>query len=170
MDYKYIEQLVDRYFAAETTLQEEQILRTFFAAAGDELPQELAQYAPIFTAMAEQDTLGDDFDERLLAMTSHEEAPVVVKARTISMMERLRPLFGAAAVVAILLTLGNAINQSFKKDNSWSDVPVVADTHKAKPTGAPIVAYGQSSDSLSLPGELPIQALPVDSLPSIGLD
>ena len=29
MDYKYIEQLLDRYFRAETTLQEEQILKAF---------------------------------------------------------------------------------------------------------------------------------------------
>ena len=27
MDYKYIEQLLDRYFEAETTLKEEQILK-----------------------------------------------------------------------------------------------------------------------------------------------
>ena len=30
MDYKYIEQLLERYWEGETTLQEEAILRTFF--------------------------------------------------------------------------------------------------------------------------------------------
>ena len=30
MDYKYIEQLLERYWACETTLEEEQILRAFF--------------------------------------------------------------------------------------------------------------------------------------------
>ena len=32
-----------------------------------------------------------------------------VKARTISLTERLKPLFKAAAIVAIFLTLGNAM-------------------------------------------------------------
>ena len=31
MDYKYIEQLLERYFAAETSLEEEHILRAFFS-------------------------------------------------------------------------------------------------------------------------------------------
>ena len=31
MDYKYIEQLLERYWEAETSLQEETILRTFFS-------------------------------------------------------------------------------------------------------------------------------------------
>ena len=31
MDYKYIEQLLERYFNAETSLEEESILRTFFS-------------------------------------------------------------------------------------------------------------------------------------------
>ena len=31
MDYKYIEQLLERYWNCDTTLEEEQILRTFFS-------------------------------------------------------------------------------------------------------------------------------------------
>ena len=31
MDYKYIEQLLERYWQCETTLQEENILRAFFS-------------------------------------------------------------------------------------------------------------------------------------------
>ena len=31
MDYRYIEQLMERYWEGETTLQEESILRTFFS-------------------------------------------------------------------------------------------------------------------------------------------
>ena len=92
MDYKYIGQLLDRYFAAETTLQEAQILRAFFAGDTTEMPQELAKYAPLFDAMSQEDALGNDFDERMMAMVG-EESRIVVKARTISMVERLRPLF-----------------------------------------------------------------------------
>jgi len=31
MDYKYIEQLLERYWRCETSLQEEEILRLFFS-------------------------------------------------------------------------------------------------------------------------------------------
>ena len=151
MDYKYIEQLLDRYFQRETTLQEEQILKAFYAQGVADMPQELAQYAPLFDVLGQKDTLGDDFDERMLKLTESEEAsPIVVKARTISLVERLRPLFGAAAVVAILLTLGNAINQSFRQDDTWVDAEEYAQRGAQPATGEPAVAYEQTKDSLTL--------------------
>lgn len=118
MDYKYIEQLLDRYFEAETTLKEEQILTAFFEQDEDELPESLRQYRPLFAAMQQDDALGDDFDARLLQLT---EEHIQVKAHTISMAERLRPLMRAAAVVAILLSLSTALNQSFKEERVWAD-------------------------------------------------
>ena len=36
-----------------------------------------------------------------------------VKAKTITMAQRLRPIFKAAAMVAIILTLGNALQMPF---------------------------------------------------------
>ena len=96
MDYKYIEQLLDRYFEAETTLKEEQILKAFFEQSEEELPESLRQYKPLFAAMEQDETLGDDFDARLLEMT---EEKMLVKARIISLSDRIRPLMRAAAVV-----------------------------------------------------------------------
>ena len=46
MDYKYIEQLLERYWAAETSLEEEDILRAFFSQK--EIPAELEQYRTLF--------------------------------------------------------------------------------------------------------------------------
>ena len=46
MDYVYIEQLIDRYFEAATTVEEERILRAFFSQR--DVPQHLRRYAPIF--------------------------------------------------------------------------------------------------------------------------
>ena len=46
MDYKYINQLLDRYWQGETTLEEEQILRSFFSQLC--VPEELAKYRPLF--------------------------------------------------------------------------------------------------------------------------
>ena len=112
MDYKYIEQLLERYFNAETSLEEERILRTFFSQA--EIPASMQQWKPLF-ANDEEQVLGDDFDARMLAMIQEESH--VVKARTVSITHRLMPLFKAAAVVAIILTLGNAAQAPW--DKSW---------------------------------------------------
>ena len=42
MDYKYIKQLLEHYWVCETSLEEEEILRTFFSQK--ELPAELEKY------------------------------------------------------------------------------------------------------------------------------
>lgn len=119
MDYKYIEQLLERYWAAETTLEEEGILRAFFSQT--DIPAELAQYRALFAYEAEEATshmLGDDFDARMLAMIE-EESQTAVQARVIPLKQRLMPLFKAAAIVAIILTVGGAMQRPW--DASWSD-------------------------------------------------
>ena len=93
MDFKYIEQLLERYFAAETTLQEEQILREFFAQ--DEVPVQLQPWKALFAAeksLAEAH-LDDHFDQRMLQLTGEQH----VQARRITLGRRLYPLFKAAA-------------------------------------------------------------------------
>ena len=46
MDYKYINQLLERYWNCETSLEEEGILRAFFSQK--DVPAELRQYQPLF--------------------------------------------------------------------------------------------------------------------------
>ena len=67
MDYKYIEQLLEKYWNCETSVEEEQILRSFFRQK--ELPEHLLRYKSLFAYQeAEKDIkLGDDFDSRILA-------------------------------------------------------------------------------------------------------
>lgn len=113
MDYKYIEHLLDRYFEAETSLEEEQILRAFFSQ--ENIPAEMEQWRALFTS--DNDILlGDDFDARI--MEAIEEQPAV-KAREISLTQRLMPLFKAAAVVAIIITIGSALQAPW--DKSWNN-------------------------------------------------
>lgn len=116
MDYKYIEQLLDRYWAAETTVEEEQILRTFFRQA--DMPASLARYKDLFAYEQDQslEGLGDDFDQKVLSQI--EDKPVVVQARRISLTRSLRPLFQAAASVAIIVLVGIGAQHSFNKANS----------------------------------------------------
>ena len=127
MDYKYINQLLERYWNAETTLEEEEILRAFFSQV--DIPAELERYRHLFVYEQTQpktDVLGEDFDERMLAMI--DEPATKVKARTITMTQRLMPLFKAAAIVAIILTLGNAMQVPFSQQNGYSGPMATTET------------------------------------------
>ena len=96
MDYKYIEQLLERYWECATTLEEEQILRTFFSQK--DVPVVLLPYKDLFTYTETEKTdtvLGDDFDARVLSMI---EDPAPVKAKTIRLTQRLKPLGNAMQV------------------------------------------------------------------------
>ena len=155
MDYKYIEQLLERYFAAETSLEEEEILRAFFSQK--EIPTGMEKYRDLFVFQLNEckgTLLDDDFDDRMLAMTN-EEKPTV-KAREIRLSQRLMPLFKAAAVIAIFLTLGQAAQRPW--DASWND-----------PRADYAANYKQQTDSITA---TPIQAeniseTPVDSAKAI---
>lgn len=161
MDYKYIEQLVERYFQCETTLQEEQILRAFFAQDETDVPAGLRQYRPVFAALNADEHLSDDFADRVLAMT--EGAPHV-KARTVSMKERMRPLLRAAAVVAVVLAVGQAMHFSTQHNSQQTDDINYAnykDTYDD-----PSMAFDQVEDALELMSEGFSQARQADSLMS----
>lgn len=139
MDYRYIEQLLERYWQGETSLEEEEILKTFFCQK--DLPTELQQYAPLFQYEREEvrnDRLGDDFDERMLEMVGEQQP---VKARTISLTQRLMPMFKAAAVVAIFLTLGNAAQVAFSDGDKQQPATV---SGFSKPTDGPSMAKADS--------------------------
>ena len=105
MDYKYIEQLLERYWEGETTLQEEAILRAFFSQ--DDVPANLMRYKALLDCGLQEETLSDDFDARILDSIGAEGANEP-KAKIVTLASRLKPLFKAAAIVAILLTIGNA--------------------------------------------------------------
>ncbi len=112
MDYKYIEQLLERYWNCETSLEEEQILRTFFSQK--DVPAGLMKYKDLFVyeqSEATDDVLGAEFDAKMTALV---DEPEPVRARKINLAQKFVPLFKAAAVVAIFLTLGNAAQVAFK--------------------------------------------------------
>ena len=141
MDYKYINQLLDRYWKGETSLEEEEILRAFFSQ--DELPAELKPYQALFSyemGEAKQESLGDDFDQKMMAMIEDEYTKEPNKAKVVSLTERLKPLFKAAAIVAIFLTLGNAAQVPFQ--NNADNIENVGYTKSAKGLS---VAMGDST-------------------------
>lgn len=116
MDYKYIDQLLEKYWNAETSAAEEQILRAFFAQ--DVLPAHLARFKPLFDYERSEQTLGlsADFDERVtraaLGQAATPATTVRTEARHFSMARRLRPLYRAAAAVAIVTLVGTAVQHA----------------------------------------------------------
>ena len=121
MDYKYIEQLLDKYFECQTTLEEEQILRAFFAQ--EDVPAHLLSYREFFTYQSfgkNSETLGNDFDERILSIIGEEDTmkPQHVTARKVSLNKRLRPLYKAAACVAVVLAIGQAAQMPYYKSEA----------------------------------------------------
>ena len=120
MDYKYIEQLLERYWACETSVEEENILRAFFSQK--ELPAHLSRYKSLFEYERSQakTELDESFDLRVLNKIGKEEPKkqVVIKANRLTLNYRLRPLYRAAAAIAIFAVFGTAIQHTFNREEA----------------------------------------------------
>ena len=157
MDYKYIEQLLERYWNCETSLEEEDILRTFFSQK--DIPAHLLPYQALFVYEQKEvstHVLGSDFDSKILSVINEEE-PLKVKARTITMTQRLMPLFKAAAVVAIFLTLGNAAQESF--NSSKNNAVNIAGYNKIDKGASVAMSDSTTTDTLQ---KATLQPIPVN--------
>ena len=89
--------------------------------------------------------LGEDFDERILAQV---ERPSV-KARRLPMRRRMMPLFKAAAVVAVMLSLGTVAQHSFDRSRQTDyNYDAYQDTYTD-----PQSAYGTVSEALQIVSE-----------------
>lgn len=146
MDYRYIEQLLERYWQCETSLEDEAELRAFFMK-NEEIPAHLLQYKDLFVyqQLQQEVGLGKDFDMRILSQI---ETPVV-KARRLTLTTRFMPFFKAAAVVAVMLSLGNAAQQTFFGDDKLDyNYDAYTDTYDD-----PEVAYKEVSSALMMLSE-----------------
>lgn len=143
MDYKYINQLLERYWNGETSLEEEQILRSFFSQIC--VPEELAKYRPLFNyeqTETKTDRLGDDFDERIMSMID-EPQEIKVKAQPIRISQRFAPLFKAAAMAAIVLTLTQAAQFSFQSHDAGNTA--MPGNYSSRPVQGVSVALNDSA-------------------------
>ncbi len=145
MDSKYIEQLLERYWQCETSLEEEAQLRAFFTEAT--FPSicfaiRICSYISNFSRKC--------IWVRILmpVVLAEVEAPVV-KAKRMTLAARFMPLFKAAAVVAVVLSLGNVMQHSF-----FADVREVA--------AADTIGKQISAPSVALSGDVPVNAREAD--------
>ena len=143
MDYKYIEQLLERYWSCETTTEEETLLRDFYKQAN--LPDNLERYRNLFEFQNEQAEicLGEDFDEKVLNKIDE----TVVKAKHNKLVYRLYPFYRAAAIVAVVFTLGLAVQHSFSRGDDSDGGTYNYASYKDTYTD-PQVAYEQVASAL----------------------
>ena len=140
MESQEINDLLEKYWTGETTLDEEAQLRRYFQE--QEPPAHLRPVAALFRHYEAPPQLGDDFDAQLEAKLKKEEAPVV------SMAPRWLKV---AAAVAILVT--GAL---------WMKYSEVADTPASAPVAAvttdtyedPEQAYEEAKQALLLVSSL----------------
>ncbi len=146
MESKYIEQLLERYWQCETSLEEESELRAFFSS--EKVPAHLLRYRDLFVYQQVQQEagLGKDFDARILAKV---EVPVV-KAKHLTLVGRFMPLFKAAAVIALILSLGNVAQHSYLAE----DESTVATDTIGKQIVSPSVALSNENIQQNLPDSL----------------
>lgn len=131
MDYKFIEQLLERYWECQTTIEEEEILRNFFNQ--ENIPARFLLYKPLFTYQSQskkEDTLDESFDEEVLARLGLNTQTTDFKPRSI--LQRFTPLLKAAAVVCFFITIGgivdNSLSYSEKSNKTQNIAEIQVDT------------------------------------------
>lgn len=163
MDYKYIEQLLERYWKCETSLEEEKILRTFFTQ--DNIPESLIKYKDLFnyqSSAKKEERLGDDFDEKILSLI---DEPQPVKARRITISHRLMPLLKAAAVICVFLTIGDLVEHSLNfvnetTNNESANLAIAKDSASME---SPSIAYDETAGAKQIADINKVLANKVDS-------
>jgi len=97
MDSKVIQQILDKYWEGETSLQEEAQLREFFSR--DDVPESLRAIQPMFQFYKQEQEafLNGDFDERLSSKLKAADNQVPRRATIVRMISR------AAAIAAIFI-------------------------------------------------------------------
>ena len=143
MDYKYIEQLLERYWECKTTPEEEKLLQDFYLQP--HVPNNLEKYRCLFDYEREEKDicLDSDFDERIL----HEVGETIVEAKHNNLFFRLYPIYRAVAIVAILFTFGMAAQHSFSTEKDSSETTINYASYKDTYTD-PQVAYEQVASAL----------------------
>jgi hypothetical protein len=95
-DYKKINEILDRYWQCETSVEEEKMLQNFFLSSTN-IPSYLLQYQSLFEyrEAKQAEKLPDDFDEKILKQ-------IHPKRKRISLFRTIQ----VAASIALLVGLG----------------------------------------------------------------
>ena len=89
MESRVVEQLLERYFEGETSLQEEQQLKAYFQQ--ETIAEQLEAYRPLFVFFSEskQEQLDISFDQKILAQIAVEKPAKIRRLRVVPMLARI---------------------------------------------------------------------------------
>lgn len=133
MDYNKIRALLEKYWEAATSLEEEAQLREFFVTHQHALPEDLREVAPLF---------------RYYQLEIDRELPAEPEARVVP-ITKVRPWqhwMKYAAVLLIMAGIGYSIQQQRVKH----DQLIVADLGEVDTYKDPEVAYKETQKALQL--------------------
>lgn len=141
MDCKNIRIILERYWNCESSLEDESQLREFFLS--EEVPADLLPYKGLFAYQQEQQEirLGADFDAKMMRMI---EEPVV-KAKKLTFIARFKPLMKAAAMVAVIFSLGTVLIHPVSTQEAVQGNSVTGTT-----AGQPEAAVTQDGSTIQL--------------------
>ncbi|MDR0977236.1 MAG: hypothetical protein LBL78_05745 [Prevotellaceae bacterium] len=138
MDYKSIEQLVERYWQGQTSPDDEARLRRFFSE--EEVPPHLMRYKAWFTYQQfQRQTLDEKFDVRLLTLIR--ETPAA--AKRVTMRSLLFPLLKATAILAVMIFIGNIVGRT-TPSNDTREMAAAADTIGNQPSAPSVAISGET--------------------------
>lgn len=132
MDYNKIRELLEKYWEAATSLEEEAQLRDFFVTHQQELPEDLREAAPLF---------------RYFQLENERELPAIPEARVIP-MTKSKPWqhwMKYAAVLLIMAGIGFSVQQYRDKHQQLVVADLGQDTFSD-----PAVAYKETQKALQL--------------------
>ena len=129
MDYKYIEQLLEKYWNCETSVEEERILHSFFRQ--EDIPAHLRAYQHIFVCLGQQgaEKLDAAFDKRVLEAIGKKAEKDTVQCIPLKLYIRFRPFYKAAGMIGILLAIGMAAQHSFQPSDLSEGTPACAEQY-----------------------------------------
>ena len=113
-----IDKLLDKYWAGETSLNEEAQLRDYFS--GTDIAESHRPFAEVFVYQNKiaQATLPDDFEAEILKEIANQHSRAVVKPIT-----RIRKWLAVAAAVLFLLTAGIFFLKTPSSSNELAEIP-----------------------------------------------
>src|SRR5579859_7007753 len=110
MDSKRIEQLLEKYWNAETSLEEEQELRRFFN--GEDVPGNLKETAALFRYFESEKSrsLGENFDAAVTKQIRQRQGGKMISMTNWFQVARVAA--GVAVVVAAVYLIGHEVRKS----------------------------------------------------------
>jgi hypothetical protein len=110
MDFKQIEQLLEKYWNAETSLEEEQELHRFFQGA--DVPESLKETAALFRYFEEEKSrsLNENFDAAVTKQIKQRQGGKMVSMTNWFQISRVAA--GVAVIVAAVYMIGHEVRKS----------------------------------------------------------